>query len=542
MSTSGSFSPPGESCPDQVFTRAALIALRDAGQLQVNCHYRSVGPTIGTAGNTSNTIIEQHAVTASVLSEDAKVSAPAFNTVLAWDGSYDIDAGAVGTLYRLRDEWNNLAEDEDANAPTVHTQVPWHRGSENFSGNNFDTVQLPGWDTAVGILTDNDIAGSTVDLTGMTAFAGGQFRRNRISNSSSVTIVSNQTTVIHNTLEGGNVNCQSGTQFGLISNHIGSGCELTVDAATTGRVAVSESTLSNTYKLSVLGYTNPNMTTGCIISGNTMVGKATGVDDLRCSGPADILVSACSLSGGSVFVNGSGATEIANSELSSFNLAKDTASSGTLVIRASSLLGVTMTLGPANASVNHIERCEIQGGNFNLLGPLAGDNNNAFLDSEMNSLNVSVAATATAGVAINGGHYNRGSIAQNRTAGDSSLHLVDCSTLGIGCVITDNGTTDPVEPVSLYGCELTESAVLFNDMSARDPQPSPAVNRVGMTGSTLTVSGLPGSTAIDRGRMLGASLTNAGFAISLFTLDGMTKTLGATQTNRAGSVAFDNYS
>lgn len=542
MATNGSFDlPSSPPCPDQVFTRAALIALRDSGGLRPECHYRSVGPTIGTAGNTSATTIEQHAVSANVLSEEAKVFT-SFNAVLGWEGSYDIDAGTAGTIYRLRDEWNNLAEDEDPNAPTVHTQVPWHRGGPDFGGNNFDTASLPGWATAVGTLTDNDIAGSTVNLTGMTTFVTGQFRRNRISNGSTVTVVSDQTTFIQNTIRNSFVNCQSGTQFGFLNNDLQAASLVTVDAATTGHVAISDNVMDNSYRLSVLGYVNTTPASLGSISGNRMVGKATGVDDLRISGPAEVRVYANDLLGGSLFINGSGTTFIDNCTLNNLNVVKDTASSGPLEIMSTQMADTSMTIGAANAgSTNSFTGCEVRNGSFTFNGPTLGGALNAFIGVDMNNLIMTVAATATAGIAINNGRYNGGTITQNRTAGDSSLHLLDCSMLGIGCSVTDNGTSDPSDPVAVYSSELIDSDIVFGDMGVRNPQPAPAVERVSLTASLISVSGLAASTAISRGRMLGANLNNAGFAVDLFTLDGLNKTMGANQAQRAGSVAFDNW-
>ncbi len=171
MSTSGGISiqnPPECSYAPRM-TRAAALALRAAGSLNPNCVIvLTDGPVIGTAGNTSVTEIELNPVSATELGMAARVHTTFDNS--AWIGTYDIDLGSVGSITRLTDAWNNTAQDSDADAPTVHTQVPWHAGGTRFRDNFFDDSVLPGWSAAKSLsaIADNKINDSSVDLTGVT--------------------------------------------------------------------------------------------------------------------------------------------------------------------------------------------------------------------------------------------------------------------------------------------------------------------------------------------------------------------------------------
>lgn len=186
MSTSGSFNPPSDPpCPEQIFTRAELIALRDAGSLRVNCHYRWQGPVIGVPGFTSPTVIEQHAVSANELSASAMVNTTFTDTIgddtNVWRATVDIDFGTAGSILRMIDDYNNDVSDSDPDAPTVHTQFPWSHRGPNLRDNRIDDSTLTDWHTAVtaGVLIqDNEITNAGVHLTGMGA--GSIFLRNDI--------------------------------------------------------------------------------------------------------------------------------------------------------------------------------------------------------------------------------------------------------------------------------------------------------------------------------------------------------------------------
>lgn len=537
MSTSGSFTPAGTApCPAPM-TRAALLALRTAGSLRTECHYTVTdGPVIGTAGNTSATTIELHATSATELALEARVHTTF--AASAWDGLYDIDAGAAGSIFQLTDDWNNFAEDEDPSAPTVHTQVPWHRGGVNFSGNRFDTAVLTGWDTAATVLTDNTIKGSTVDLTGFTG-AVSAFRRNAIRDGSVIRVASNQGTVLQNDLGAAFVSCLSGQQFGFLNNQMRNG-HVEVDATTTGHVAVNSSVIggdSGGYRVVITGFTG----TDCLLNGNRLFGVNTLTQELLISGPADtVTLTNNSISAGDIRLNGSGDTDIEGNTIAGSNITKAAGSSGPLNFTRNQFTNAVLSIGAANAAVdNLVDQCTIRGGVLDLRGPVAGGGRNDFTHTTILDLVATVAATATAGLKMDNGVYNKGLVNQNRTAGTQSTVLNDCTMFGIACVVNDNGTVDPGQPVNLNRVQLTDSTVTINNLAAGRTAPD-VVSQVDMMASLLFVSGMPLASTVRYGRMLDASLTTA-FEVTSFTLDGMVKTAGASQNHRHGSPAFDNW-
>lgn len=166
ISTNGSFTPPSDPPCVQTADRAALLALRAANGLDPQCHYRIPGPTIGTAGNTSPTTIELHAVTTGALGLEAKVFTTFANE--AWQGLYDVDLGAAGTITMLADNKGNVLEDSRTDAPVIHTQWPWH--NTNFVRNHI-VAGANGNFTGLGALTTqimdgNDFNNTILDATG----------------------------------------------------------------------------------------------------------------------------------------------------------------------------------------------------------------------------------------------------------------------------------------------------------------------------------------------------------------------------------------
>jgi hypothetical protein len=185
MSTSGAYTPPAiPECPYAPrMTRAAALALRAASGLREDCHVVITdGPTIGTAGNTSTTEIELHPTAPDAFGLEARVKTTFDNS--AWDGLYDVDLGTAGSIIQLTDSHGNTAKDVDADAPTVHTQVPWHLGGATFRDNAFEDAVLTGWDTLTRIVTNSRIENSTVNATG---WAAGTITGARIDTGSNIT-------------------------------------------------------------------------------------------------------------------------------------------------------------------------------------------------------------------------------------------------------------------------------------------------------------------------------------------------------------------
>lgn len=551
MGTNAGYVQPPNPCPQQVFTATEIVALRDSGGLRVDCHYRVQGPVIGTPGNTSPTIVELHAVTASALSKEAKVQ-QTFNPEGAFIGSYDPDADTAngGTLNELIDHWNNQISDEDAGSVaghTVHTQWPYHLASTNLRDNVINDSTLIGLDTALpagGRFNDNTIRNSTVDITGRAA-AGAFFDQNVIE-TSTVTAHNPTSFIRQNQITGATVSNlgTTGASFSFQNNVMLTGT-VNVDAATTAQVTMNNNVFGGTsggYRVAIR-----NRTAGLVtISGNRLFNNSGGAQDLLVDGPSGtVTVASNEIGAGSIsFLAGVGnaSSSISSSELRGVTVTKQAGCLAPSSITNSKLSNCTVTYGAANnASTNLIQQCDIRSGQLQLLGPVAapGRNDIQFIDAD--TILVTVAATATGGVNLNGGYYNISGpgIQQNRTAGTSSLSFYGCDMRGVAQVI-DNGTTDPGAPVenSFNRCRFVDTVVNVGNMSGRTG--NTIAQQLECVGSTLTISGLGTNKFLDKGRMLGATLDNAGFQIQTFDLMGVTKTLTADQSNKLANPSFDN--
>lgn len=183
MSTGGYFVPPTvpECAYAPVMTRAAAIALRNGGGLNVNCVVVvSDGPVIGTAGNTSATTVELQPVSATEFSTAATVNTSFGAGANAWDCIYDIDLGTAGTFIEIRDNQANTVRSTVADAPTVQTQFPWHLAvTGQVRNNTIEESTLTGWGAITTTVRGNQITrNSVVALTGN----WGIFTDNRIEN------------------------------------------------------------------------------------------------------------------------------------------------------------------------------------------------------------------------------------------------------------------------------------------------------------------------------------------------------------------------
>lgn len=548
MSTSGGFTPPAapECAYDPYMTRAEALALRAASALNPNCVVVITdGPVIGTPGNTSPTQIELNPVAPDDLGRDARVHTTFDNT--AFSGLYNIDDGAAGSINSLTDHWNNHISDEDTDAPTVHTQFPYHLSGTNLRDNTVNDSTLTGWDTALaagGRANDNSIRNSTVDLTGRTGVTS-FFDQNVIESS---TVAANTPTsfVRQNQITGAVVRHlgTSAASWSFQNNVLLTGA-FNVDAATTVQVTANNNVFGGTsggYRVAINGRTAGQVT----ISGNRLFNFGGGSQELLVTGAAGTCtISGNQISAGSITVDGAapGNFSLTSSELRSVTITKAAGCIAPNTFQNNKLSNCTITLGAANnASTNLVQQVDIRSGLLQLLGPVSASGRNDFQFMDADGLTVTVAATATGGVNINGGYYNISSpgIQQNRVAGGSSLAFYSCDMRG-GVQVIDNGTTDPGAPVenSFNRCRFSDVIVNVGNMSGR------VINTIAQqldcTGSTLTVSGLGTNKFLDKGRMLGATLDNAGFQIQTFELTGMTKTLTADQTNRLGNPSFDNF-
>lgn len=503
-------------------TRAAALALRTAGTLNPNCVVVITdGPTIGTAGNTSATQIELNPVSGTDLGLTARVHTTFDNS--AWSGTYDVDLGVAGSITELTDGWGNTVKDVDADSPTVQTQFPWHLGSATLRDNYVEDSVLPGWDTQVGSLVNNRVVGSTIDLTGKTA---GTWQDNEMV--STFVAVAANTGMQRNLISGATLADPAFQQSG------GAGTATIVDSKINGGMSVVHSgagTLSvNRCELTNSG-TGPN-------------------GSISHAGGGSLTLSACicqSTTGAGFFIEiqagSTGAVTLVECIIRravSSNITKVAGSSGPLPINNVDFDAVTITVGAANAAVsNTFANVIAQGCTFTLNGPVAGGRNDFTSGILAQLATVNVAATATAGAAIQGGSFT-GTFNQNRTAGTVSTTLFEPDARGSTTVV-DNGTTDPTVGIGLSRVRLVDSAVNIGNISAKTGTGT-VLQQSELVGSTLTLTGLAGAALVNRLRMLGAVLVNAGFAGDNLVLESnLSKTMGAAQNNRHGSIVFDNW-
>lgn len=240
MGTSAGFVPAAvPECPYAPrMTRAAALALRAAAGLRENCVVVITdGPVIGTAGNTSPTEIELNPTGPSELGLTARVHTTF--AASAWAGIYDIDLGTAGSITELTDDFGNTAKDQDADAPTVHTQFPWHLGSLTLLRDNYaeDSV-LTGWDTQVGFVGGNRVVASTVNLTAKTS---GVVNESEFLGTNVVCGTSFSAT--RSTINGGTATLDGTGAVSLTRSRL-IGSTLVQGAAATGGISVTDSDLN----------------------------------------------------------------------------------------------------------------------------------------------------------------------------------------------------------------------------------------------------------------------------------------------------------
>ena len=530
MSTSGSFTP--EVIPECAYaprmTRAQALALRAAGGLNPNCVVVVTdGPVIGTAGNTSPTEIELQPVTATDLGGAALVHTTFDN--VAFTGTYDIDAGAAGTLSQLTDNWNNRIFDEDVNAPTVHTQFPYHKAGPELRGNTIDDCVLPGWATAVGTINDNELRESTVDLTGMlgTAIIPSLFEGNRIVSSAFKCNTADQILVTSNDLTDATVDASGTGRFGFHSNRMLSGI-VNVDSASDAFFSVADCNFSSHFRMDVTA----SITGDINVAGCRMSGTDGAAPDLTSSGPAQHTLINCEIRSSSIGMNGPGDTRMEGARISGTTITKASGSIGPLNLIDTDLTNTTITVATSNSADNNLFlRGFIRGGNFQFTGPGTGGTSNIITIATLLGLNVTVGAAATAGVLLSGGVYSGGSVTQSRTAGTAPLEITNCTTLGTGCTITDSGAVAPPGTVALRRVTLTESQVSMAGVTTG------SVQEADLVGAALNVSG---ASAVIGGRLTRTTVTTAGFGLDTFDILGQTHTLTANNVNVVSNPGFSN--
>lgn len=340
MSTSGSFTPAAvpECAYAPLMTRAQALALRAAGQLNPNCVVViSDGPVIGTAGNTSPTQIELQPVTPTDLGRAANVHTNFDN--VAFLGNYNIDDGPDGSLNALTDHWDNTIRDEDAGAPTVHTQFPFHLSGPNMRDNVITDCDLIGWGGLVNYdVRANVMSDSSVDLTGETTTA--RFVDNQVQRST-VTSHALQSTIELNTFTDTTVTVLGAIPGLGFTQNTFIGGDFIADAATTSSITASDNIVAGTtggYRIRVTGHTGTQVN----IQGNRMFNRGAAAQELLVGGSRPTVT-------------------VTSNEITAGDIRLISAGASSSTITGCTFGAAVVTQDAATTNVLNLNRCEVSG-------------------------------------------------------------------------------------------------------------------------------------------------------------------------------------
>lgn len=505
MATNAGYNPPSDPpCSTDVITAAAAVALRNAGGLDVRCHYFVQGPTIGTPGNTSATIVELHAVTPSSFGKEAKVS-QTFNPEGAFIGSYDPDADTAngGTLNELLDHWGNRLTDEDAgNAAThtVHNQWPYHLSGPLLRDNIADDTDLPGlaaFVAAGGEFRDNELRETSVDLTGVTSPgpAPASFFRRNVINTGNVTLHVPTVYINNNALNNASVT-HLGTgagSFSLQNNTFLTGV-VDVDAATTSQVTVNNNVFGGVtggYHLSVQGKTNGP----AIFSGNRCFNSAgSPTAEATLGGSAtNLTVSSNEIGQGVLALSSSGNVSLTSCDLTNQTITHT--GSGTLTLSRLRGKGGIITHG-GGGGLSGTDTAMLAG---STVRTLAGQSGNVILSQSQfqRGYVVEVAATSTAALTLNScrfsGHTSHASGLDMQVDGSGSRAFQDSEVVAhfnqVGLVLVGSGTVSVGGGSSILSGRLVRDPATSATLSLSQSKLTGTLQQdAGATGGQLNLS------------------------------------------------------
>lgn len=511
MPTSGGYIPPTvPPAPECSYlppmTRAAALALRTAGSLSPNCVVVVTdGPTIGTAGHTSPTQVELNPVSATEFGQTARIHTNFDNT--AWTGFYDIDLGTAGSIVFMADPWNNRVSDPDADAPTVHTQFPWHAVGNRLRDNLVNDAVLPGWGPAIdagGTITDNEIRNSTVDLTGRTG-ATSAFDRNRLSNST-VTLNTPTSFFAQNNVDQGTVT-HAGTTAGSFSfqNNTMLTGTFTADAATTAQVTADNNVFGGTsggYRVQVVGKTsNP-----AIISGNRLFSQSASTYELQVGGSGNVTVTSNEIGAGTVTLNGP----------------------ATATVTGCTLSGVTATTGPGALALSGLNS-----GSTTVTH--AGTGTLTVSNSTVTGTTVTTGASSTRGLTLDQTTTRSSTVTQNGT-GSANTDAFNGGTILHKATVTVS-TTSAASVSGTYAGVVIDSGGVLNVNNTTDA--NPGINAHINNGATVNLSG---AGTLIRTRADCEAVLNTAFPATSCIVEGrFTVTTTAANTGRLANAAYSDW-
>lgn len=493
-------------------TRAQALALRAAGGLRENCVVVLIGdtPTIGTAGNTSPTEIELNPVSPTEFGTTARVHT-AF-AASAWEGAYDIDLGAAGSIMRLTDDWGNVVRDPDADSPTVHTQFPWHRGATGFRDNFVEDSTLTGWDAGAATVSRNRLINATVDLSGDWSFSD-------------------------NHVQGGTVTLtQSTGARSFNGNTVRSAAQVRALAGATGNTAITDSQFLDAYVTEIAATSTAAVT----IDGSVFTGHGAAALDCQIDGSGtrtfnDSQSYAHASQTQYVLVGSGIAGVVAGSVMNGARIVRDPATTATVTVNqtrgsGSIIQGAGATGGALSLVASTIEA----------LGTVVTQNGPGGISSNSCKLaaNISNTAAATRSMSMISCDLHGGTLQQSRTGGTGTDTIQSLTLRAAQSFVVLQGATDPGGNQTPINYVTVESG---SQLTLTDPVGTAGVC---MQNSHLTANAIVTGTStglVNGCRFSSANVNLGAFAHDRTIVDGNGPvTFTAGNTNRLHNKAFSD--
>lgn len=526
MSTSGGFTPPAApACPYPTrMTRAAALALRTAGVLDVQCAIVITdGPAVGPAA--TPTEIELNPVSPTAFGQAARVFTP--YDADAWSGLYDIDLGS-GTLTELRDNRGNVAKDIDSGGNTVTVQFPW--GNTAWRDTYAEDAVLTAADAQVGAITNCRFVGSTVDFTGKTAGAWTDTEVTGATVTTGANMVATRATVRGATV----TNAGAGAFTLADSKIIDATTTLAVSGVATAAKTLTGTTVRDRFRMNITG-------SGIVtLTGSEFIGRGAHTSEAELGGSGAIAVTDTTvLPAFGLFaaldLQGAGSVTLQQGDMREgrFTVAAGASATATVIASTFNLRrgGVVALAATATGPVSMVQGVFMAGGSISQSGaaPLS-------MNGCQGNVSLIGAAAATRGATLTGITGQQLIVTQNGT-GSTNVDSVTQSE-GFGSVAVNLNSTSAATPAQTFTrLSLSGGAIL----NVTDPAGAQPLDNC--TFEQQATVNLQAGGSMSRCRVGGEATLNTGafqHIASTLELQAVTTSTGAN-TNRLRSKAFSDW-
>ncbi|MFM9590711.1 hypothetical protein ACKI16_29415 [Streptomyces scabiei] len=531
MSTSGAYTPAAvPECPYAPrMTRAAALALRAAGGLRENCVVvlHTDTPTIGTAGNTSATEIELNPVSPTEFGTTARVHTTF--AASAWQGVYDIDLGAAGSITELRDDFGNTAKDVDAGSATVHTQWPWHLGSTTLRDNYAEDAVLTAVAAQVGTITNCRFVGSTVDFTGKTAGTWTDSEFVGATVTTGANMVATRATV-----RGATVSNAGAGAFTLADSAItDASTVVTVSGAATGIKNFTGTTVRDKFRMNITGTGN------VFLTGSEFIGRGSHTSEAELGGSSAVSITDTTVmpafgAFAALDLQGAGTVTLSDGDMRESRVSVAAGASAAATVFASTFTfrrsgGIILT-ATATGPVSMVQGVFLAGGSIFQSGAAALQ-----MNACQGNFSLIGAAAATRGATLTGLTGQQFTVTQNGT-GSTNIDSVTQSE-GFGTVAVNLNSTGAGTPAQTFTrLSLANGATL----NVVDPAGAQPVDNCRI--ETQSTVNLQAGGSMSRCRVAGEATLNTGAFGHIATVVEIqgTTTLTAANVNRRRTKSFSD--